>query len=200
MSSPNDGTQICLTIHGHISATPELFASLLGGAVSATHIEESDAVIFAINPAAGIDQSTIDLWRSYEELQTPRLVVVTVLDGMELDFDDAVMVANRVFDPLITPYLVLHGESGTPIGTISLTDLTTTDYSTNPPTIGHADEELKTMVADFQEEFLGAMEEMEDGAFAAGLIFPAIPVNPSNGLGLDIVKNYLRELPGGGEL
>jgi hypothetical protein len=119
---------------------------------------------------------------------------------MELDFDDAVMVANRVFDPLITPYLVLHGESGTPIGTISLTDLTTTDYSTNPPTIGHADEELKTMVADFQEEFLGAMEEMEEGAFAAGLIFPAIPVNPSNGLGLDIVKNYLCELPGGSEL
>jgi hypothetical protein len=200
MSSPNVGAQISLTIHGHISATPELFASLLGGNVSATHIESSDAAIFAINPAAGIDQATIDLWRSYDELQTPRIVIVTVLDGMELDFDDAVMVANRVFDPLVTPYLVLHGESGTPIGTISLTDLTTTDYSTNPPTIAHADEELATMVADFQEEYLAAIEEMEVGAFAAGLIFPAVPVNPSNGLGLDIVASYLKELPSSSEL
>jgi hypothetical protein len=36
---------------------------------------------------------------------------------------------------------------------------------------------------------------MEDGAFAAGIIFPAIPVNLANGLGLDIVERYLAELP-----
>ena len=187
-------------VYGHVSASPAAIAEKFRAQVAREPIADSDCAIFAINPSAGIDQETIANWSALDEYQIPRLVVVNGIDGQELDFDDAVMVANRVFDPLITPYLVLHGESGTPIGTISLTDLTTTDYSTNPPTIGHADEELKTMVADFQEEFLGAMEEMEDGAFAAGLIFPAIPVNPSNGLGLDIVKNYLRELPGGGEL
>jgi hypothetical protein len=40
------------------------------------------------------------------------------------------------------------------------------------------------------------MIEMEDGAFSAGILFPAIPVNPANGLGIDIVKDYLKELPG----
>jgi hypothetical protein len=39
------------------------------------------------------------------------------------------------------------------------------------------------------------MVEMEDGAFAAGILFPAIPVNPANGLGVDLVQKYLEELP-----
>jgi hypothetical protein len=120
---------------------------------------------------------------------------VTVLDGLEMDFDDAVLLANRVFDPLVTPYLVLHGDSGTPIGTISLTDLTTTDYSTNPPTRATADDELQEIVKDFRDEFLDQMMEMEEGAFAAGILFPAIPVNTANGLGVDLVEQYLAELP-----
>ena len=184
-----------IKIYGHVSATPETIAQLLGGVVSDEADPEVDVAIFAVNPAAGIDASTIELWRSFDELQTPRMVLVTVLDGMEMDFDDAVLVANRVFDPLVTPYLVLHGDSGTPIGTISLTDLSTRDYSSNPPVDGHADEELQTLVKDFQEEYLELMVEMEDGAFAAGILFPAIPINPVNGLGLDIAKSYLAELP-----
>jgi hypothetical protein len=196
MSSVSADAIKSTTIVGHISATPELLASLLGGSVHTEVPDESDVAIFAINPSAGIDQATIDAWRHCDELQIPRMVVVTVLDGMEMDFDDAVLVANRVFDELVTPYLVLHGESGTPIGLISLTDFSTVDYSTTPPTAGTADSELEELVKEFQEEFLEAMEEMDDGAFAAGILFPAIPVNPSNGLGLDIVRRYLQELPG----
>jgi hypothetical protein len=49
---------------------------------------------------------------------------------------------------------------------------------------------------EFREEYLEQMMEMGDGAFAAGILFPAIPVNPVNGLGVDIVKRYLFELPG----
>jgi hypothetical protein len=40
------------------------------------------------------------------------------------------------------------------------------------------------------------MMEMEEGAFAAGILFPALPVNLANGLGLDLVQRYLEELPG----
>ena len=116
-------------------------------------------------------------------------------DGMELDFDDAVMLANRVFDQTITPYLVLHGENGSPIGTISLATLKTMDYSTTPPTIDQADSELVEVVEEFRDEYLERIDEMEDGAFAAGIIFPAIPLNLSNGLGVDIIKAYLDELP-----
>ena len=195
MESTSQDAMKNIKIYGHVSATPETIAQLLGGVVSDEADPEVDVAIFAVNPAAGIDASTIELWRSFDELQTPRMVLVTVLDGMEMDFDDAVLVANRVFDPLVTPYLVLHGDSGTPIGTISLTDLSTRDYSSNPPVDGHANEELQTLVKDFQEEYLELMVEMEDGAFAAGILFPAIPINPVNGLGLDIAKSYLAELP-----
>ena len=184
-----------IKIYGHVSATPEKIAEILGGTVAREADPECDVAIFAINPSAGIDNETIELWRSFEELQTPRMVLVTVLDGMEMDFDDAVLVANRVFDPLVTPYLVLHGESGSPIGLISLTNLTTRDYSTNPMTIGESDAELQELVKDFQEEYLEQMVEMEEGAFAAGILFPAIPINPSNGMGIDIAHEYLEQLP-----
>lgn len=195
MESTSQDAMKKIKIYGHVSATPETIAQLLGGVVSDEADPGVDVAIFAVNPAAGIDASTIDLWRNFDEFQTPRMVLVTVLDGMEMDFDDAVLVANRVFDPLVTPYLVLHGDSGTPIGTISLTDLSTRDYSSNPPVDGHADEELQTLVKDFQEEYLELMVEMEEGAFAAGILFPAIPINPVNGLGLDVAKSYLAELP-----
>jgi translation elongation factor EF-G len=195
MTSVDEDAKKSRAIIGHVSATPELFATIFNASVSKAPSEDIDVAIFAINPSAGIDQPTIDAWRECDDLQIPRIVIVTVLEGMEMDFDDAVLVANRVFDPLVTPYLVLHGESGTPIGTISLSDLTTTDYSTTPPTLSHADEELAEMVKEFQEEFQNSMMEMDDEAFSAGILFPAIPINPSNGLGIDIVNSYLSALP-----
>jgi translation elongation factor EF-G len=197
MGSTSQDAKKALRIYGHVSATPEKFASIFG-ATTANEVDPTcDAAIFAINPSAGIDNQTIELWRAFDEYQTPRLVVVTVMDGLEMDFDDAVLLANRVFDELVTPYLVLHGESGLPIGTISLQDLTTVDYSTTPPTVATADEELQEIVKDFREEYLDQMIEMEEGAFAAGILFPAIPVNPTNGLGVDLVQTYLEELPSG---
>lgn len=195
MSSTTHDAMKSIKIYGHVSATPETCAQLLGGQISTVVDPECDVAIFVINPSAGIDGETIALWRGFEDFQTPRMVLVTVLEGMEMDFDDAVLVANRVFDPLVTPFLVLHGENGSPIGTISLTDLSTKDYSSNPPTAGTADDELRALVQEFREEFLDQMLEMDDGAFGAGILFPAIPINTSNGLGIDIAKQYLEELP-----
>jgi hypothetical protein len=196
MASSSVNESISIAIYGHVSATPQFFAQIFNGTLEEEARADADVALFLINPSAGIDQLTIEQWHAFEEFQTPRMVLVTVLDGMELDFDDAVLLANRVFDPLVTPYLVLHGESGTPIGTISLKTLETRDYSTNPPTIGLGDSELQELVTDFREEYFEQMTEMEDGAFAAGILFPAIPVNPSNGLGIDIVEDFLQQLPG----
>lgn len=195
MSSSSAERVIHASIYGHASATPELFAKIFNAHYEKDVNPSADVAVFLINPAAGIDNQTIAHWRALDEVQMPRIVVVTVMEGMELDFDDAILVANRVFDPLVTPYLVLHGENGTPIGTISLDTLQTVDYSTQPPAIADADEELTELVADFRDEYLEQMIEMQDGAFSAGILFPAIPVNPSNGLGIDIVKSYLTELP-----
>lgn len=196
MSSSSHDAGKLINIYGHVSAQPEQIARLLNGSVATTVDPECDLAIFAINPSAGIDNETIALWREFDEFQTPRLIVVTVLDGMELDFDDAVMLANRVFDQTVTPYLVLHGDSGAPIGVISLSDYTTTDYSTTPPTIGDADEELRGVVEEFRDEYLANIEEMEDGAFEAGILFPALPLNLANKLGVDILQKYIDCLPG----
>lgn len=196
MGSTSQDAGKAIRIYGHVSAMPEKLASIFG-AMTANDVDPTcDAAIFAINPSAGIDADTIEIWRGFDEYQTPRMVVVTVLDGLEMDFDDAVLLANRVFDELITPYLVLHGQNGMPIGTISLQDFTTLDYSTTPPTKSTADDELQEIVKDFRDEYLEQLVEMEDGAFSAGILFPAIPVNPTNGLGIDLVQKYLEELPG----
>ncbi len=195
MSSSSQDAAKTINIYGHVSAAPEKIAKTFGAQVSTVVDEDCDLAIFAINPAAGIDPVTIEYWRGFDELQTPRLIVVTVIEGTELDFDDAVMLANRVFDQTVTPYLVLHGETGSPIGLISLADLNTVDYSTTPPTLGEADEELRQVVEDFREEYFLQMEEMEDGAFVAGILFPALPLNLSNQLGVDLVNAYINELP-----
>jgi translation elongation factor EF-G len=195
MNSTSQDAAKIINIYGHVSAAPDQIAKTFGGKVSTTVDGDCDLAIFAINPAAGIDAETISLWQGFDELQTPRLIVVTVIEGTELDFDDAVMLANRVFDQTVTPYLVLHGETGSPIGLISLAELTTVDYSTTPPTLGEADEELRQVVEDFREEYFAQIEGMEDGAFSAGILFPALPLNLANNLGVDLVHSYIKELP-----
>jgi hypothetical protein len=54
-----------------------------------------------------------------------------------------------------------------------------------------SDVEHQELVADFRAEYLSEIENAGDGAFAAGLLFPAIPIVISNGLGIDVVKSYL---------
>jgi hypothetical protein len=182
-------------VYGHVSATPGALATVVGGHMTHEVVAESDLALFVINPAAGISPETIELWQALDEFQIPRLIAVTVLDGQELDFDDAVMLINRVLDQVITPYLVLHAENGHPIALIRLSDLEIIDYSTSPPTIRHHEPEHEELVRDFRDEYFQVMSEMDEGAFTAGILFPAIPVNISRGIGIDIVKRYISELP-----
>ena len=178
-------------IYGHVSAQPQAIANLLGAEVSDIAIAESDLAIFVINPAAGIDQPTIDLWHSLSDFQLPRMVIVNELEGSDSDFEDAIMLGNRVLDQLATPFLVLHGDAGEPIALINLETQELRDYSTTPPSVRNSEPEHQELVADFREEYLAEIENAGNDAFAAGLLFPAIPVVISNGLGIDIVKSYL---------
>ena len=178
-------------IYGHVSAQPKAIANLFGAEVSDIAVAESDLAIFVINPAAGIDQPTIDLWLSLSDFQLPRLIIVNELEGSDSDFEDAIMLGNRVFDQLATPFLVLHGDKGEPIALISLENLEIRDYTTSPPSVRASDVEHQELVADFRAEYLSEIENAGEGAFAAGLLFPAIPIVISNGLGIDVVKSYL---------
>jgi translation elongation factor EF-G len=195
MSSPSSAPVKRIHVYGHASASPQSVATAFQGQVAQRTEVDSDLAIFAVNPSAGIDSKTIELWASLDDFQIPRLVVVNGIDGHEFDFDDAVMLANRVFDQLITPFLVLHDDAGRPAALIRLEDLALFDYSTHPPTIGPSDPEHEELVRDFRNEFFEQMSEMDSGAFAAGIIFPAIPINLETGLGVDVVQNYIDSLP-----
>ncbi|NCV79979.1 MAG: hypothetical protein EBW25_04255, partial [Actinobacteria bacterium] len=173
---------------------PEIVAKTFNGVFTQEVHSDSDLAIFAINPSAGVDQATIDSWTELDEFQIPRLVVVTHLEKQEADFDDAVMIANRVFAPMATPFLVLHDEQGLPVALISLADLSIIDYSTTPPATRMSDPEHQTLVQEFRDEFLELRDSLGDGAFAAGLLFPAIPLWIEKGIGVDIVKNFIAEL------
>ena len=194
-SEPVNSPPKRIHIYGHVSASPAAIASAFQGSVSASAESESDLAIFAINPSAGIDEQTISLWQELDDFQIPRLVLVNGLEGQELDFDDAAMLASRVFDQVITPYLVLHGDDGEPTALIRLQDLEITDYSTVPPTTRHCDPEHEELVREFREEYFDQTSEMDEGAFAAGIIFPAIPINLNKGIGVDVVHRYIELLP-----
>lgn len=181
-------------VYGHMSADPAQVASAFNAQVSETAESESDLAIFAIDPSAGIDQATIDLWQFLDEYQVPRLVVVTHLEKLEADFDDAVMIATRVFDQMITPYLVLHDDAGMPAALIGLSDLEIIDYSTNPTTIKNSEEEHQTLVQEFRVEYLELLEASGEDAFSAGLLFPAVPLWIERGIGVDIVNDYIQQL------
>lgn len=195
MADSSSPRELRIHVYGHVSASPAAIAQRFNGQVSNTAISDSDCAIFAVNPSAGISQETIALWAALDEFQVPRIVVVNGIDGQEQDFDDAVLVANRVFDQLVCPYLVLHNDDGSPIALIRLQDLKILDYSNYPPTEIDSDPEHKELVSDFRDEYLQQIEEMGDGAFAAGILFPAIPINLLSGIGIDVVEKYLAELP-----
>ena len=90
---------------------------------------------------------------------------------------------------------MLHNDDGSPIALIRLQDLKILDYSNYPPNEIDSDPEHKELVSDFRDEYLEQIEEMGDGAFAAGILFPAIPINLLSGIGIDVVEKYLAELP-----
>ena len=188
-----------IALYGHVSATPAALSRVLADRGIEISTEggdpaQIDCAIFAINPSAGIDAETIALWESFNDYLTPRIMVALALPGADLDFDDAVMLANRVFDQMVTPYLVLHGDDGTPAALISLEDLSVRNYIQGIAVISDSEPEHRELVADFQTEYRELIEASGDDAFAAGLLFPAIPVNIDNGIGLDVLIDYLNQL------
>ena len=185
---------LVIHVYGHSSAQPDLVARCFSGFTPEHLSADADLAIFAIDPSAGIDQVTIDQWLALDEFQIPRLVVVTGLEKQEADFDDAVMIANRVFDQMITPYLVLHDEAGFPIALISLQDLTIINYSTTPATKTPSEPEHQTLVQEFRDEYIELLQALGEASFAAGLMFPAIPLWIERGIGVDIVNGFISEL------
>ena len=153
-----------------------------------------DLALVLINAQEGVSQHLAQWWSAAREKQIPRLIVVTDIDSGEIDFDDIVLIANRILDPVLTPYLVLHGENGEPTGIISLESLETTDYSTTPPTRSPADNDLVELVNDFRTEYFAHRDEFGEGGFADGLLFPAIPYISKFGIGRAEITSYFNSI------
>jgi len=187
-------SEVKISVFGHSGANPAGIAHLFGALVASSTETECDLAIFTVNPADGIDQKTIDDWEALNDRLVPRLVLVTELDESESDFDDAVMLANRVFDKTVTPFLVLHDDDGAACALISMQDLSIIDYSVTPPQVIESDPDHKILVSEFQKEYLEEIEMMGENAFEAGLLFPAIPIWPDREIGVDIVRKYISRL------
>lgn len=188
-----------IALFGHVSATPaalrlELESRGLVVASNEGDLADIDCAIFAVNPSAGIDEPTIKKWEEFNEYLTPRIMVALALPGADLDFDDAVLLANRVFDQMVTPYLVLHGDDGAPAALISLEDLTVRNYLHGISVLSESEPEHRELVADFQHEYKETIEDAGEDAFQAGLLFPAIPINIENQIGIDVLITYLDQL------
>ena len=187
-------SEVKISVFGHSGANPAGIAHLFGALVASSTETECDLAIFTVNPADGIDQKTIDDWEALNDRLVPRLVLVTELDESESDFDDAVMLANRVFDKTVTPFLVLHDDDGAACALISMQDLSIIDYSVTPPQVIESDPDHKILVSEFQKEYLEEIEMMGENAFEAGLLFPAIPIWLDREIGVDIVRKYISRL------
>ena len=187
-------SDLTISVYGHSSANPESVATLFGGKQILEADGSEDVAIFVINPNSGVDEQTIANWGALDDFQTPRLIVATELESGEADFDDAVLLANRLFDQVVTPYLVLHDELGAPCALISLETQEIIDYSEGQEKTIPSDPEHKTLVSEFVEEYASHLAVMGEGAFAAGLLFPAIPLIINKRIGVEIVKKYLSEI------
>lgn len=202
MSEPKNFLPPRIVLVGHPSSHPRAVAEKLqlssaqvveleGPVDIDTDISQSDLFVLVISAKTGVSAEMTSTWNIASEKQVPRIVIVNGLEMNETDFDDIVLIANRVLESAITPYLVLHDEIGEPVGLISLSDNQVRDYSSGVVTIYPADSELQSLVAEFKEELEESTIEFDSSAFQAGLIVPALPFVASRNIGVDEFQAYL---------
>ena len=111
---------------------------------------------------------------------------------MSLIIDDMIMLANRVLEPVIAPYLVLHDEKGLPNGFFDLTSKKVLNYSSGEMIEENGESELTLLVEEFQNEYDQFDFQEED--FLSGLYCPAIPFIPERNLGSDQLLKFITKL------
>jgi len=168
-------------------------ASALG--IEAVDFEEADGAIFVVSANDGIVSADLETWRTARDLYIPSLVVISDLSSSEIDFEDMSAIASKMLDPIVTPYLVLHGDDGAPAALISLESLEVSDYSAPQVTKRAADPEHQELVAEFRSEYSEALEDAGENSFQAGLLFPALPWIEKTKMGINEIKQYLKLVP-----
>ena len=176
-----------------VGAKSQLLATELE--IAPTPLEESDVALFLVSAQDGLVSADLEKWRLARELYIPSLVVICDLLVSEIDFEDMTAIASKMLDPVVTPYLVLHGDDGRPAALINLESLLLTDYSEAEFSIREADPEHIELVSEFRDEYLEDLEDAGEDSFGAGLLFPALPWVEGTRIGLDQIKEYLDQIP-----
>ena len=155
---------------------------------------EFAAVVLVMSAYEGAPNSLIKAWDEVSEFLVPRAIVVTKIENPEADFDEAVLIARRMFGDCLTPYLVLHADSGEPCAFIDLEDLTIRDYSSGSLSVHPADPDHETLVQEFRTEYLESIAGLDGQRFATGLFVPIIPFSEPLKLGGIELNGYLNEV------
>ena len=155
---------------------------------------EVDLFVLLIDARTGVSESMISTWNFYQERQFPRLILVQGIEATSTDFDDIVLIANRILESVATPYLVLHDDGGAPSGLIELETGLVSDYSAGEPTTRPADPELLNLVAEFRAEYETNFATLGSDAFSAGLMAVALPIGSEHELGVRELSGYLQLL------
>ena len=169
-------------------------ATALGVAIAP--LESADCAIFIVSAKDGIVRADSDSWATARELYIPSVVVITDLTAEnETDFEDMAAIAGRILDPVVTPYLVLHLDDGTPIALIDLITQQIIDYSESEIAIRESDHEHQEVIAEFRDEYIEALEAAGEDAFENALLYPALPWIVGSKLGLAEIALFLHRVP-----
>jgi hypothetical protein len=190
MSEPQ--IQLLLAHHPDVKPSPTLTALRAKVEVMALptplskldSLESVDLFALLVDARSGISKEMIELWNHFQERQFPRTMIVQGIEFSESDFDDIVLIGNRVLEQFATPYLVLHDDVGQPTALISLEDNLVHDYTGAEKNRFSAENELMDLIADFQEEYLQLYKELGEDGFFQGIFAIAIPIGIEKTFGI----------------
>ena len=155
-----------------------------------------DLGLFILEADRGIAQEEIAAFQRFRDLQLPTLILVAGLWPQATedswDFDDMVMLINRVLEKAITPYLVLHDDDGVPSGLYDLARDLAIEQKGEMRNESEADLELKSLIVDFKEEWDEEDFQVED--FTSGLRVVAIPYVPERRVGVHEAQQLITTL------
>ncbi len=198
----NNGRLIRMLLAFHEETTPQ--SSLLNCHADITQLPiskstkpvntEIELFTLLIDARSGISPEMISIWQHYQERQFPRIMIVQGIEFSESDFDDIVLIGNRVLETFATPYLVLHDDLGIPTALISLEDNLVHDYSGTEINRFSANSELIDLISEFQKEYLQLYDELGDDGFFQGIFAIAIPIGNSKPFGLAEINSIIDSL------
>src|SRR4051794_5092212 len=129
-------------------------------------LRAADAALFVVSAVDGMDAATAALWEECAAVGMPRAVAITRLDHQRADFDETLVVCQRVFGDNVLPlHLPLLGDDGQQVaGLINLITQEVADYTGGfPPVVREPDPEHLPAIEESRNALLeGIIAESED--------------------------------------